>query len=54
VLPSGEVLPDAVWTYRNPYPAVGTIAGRVAFYTDRVQIEVEVGHRATESVRLDP
>ena len=41
VLPGGEALLDAVWTYRNPYPAVAAIAGRVAFYTDRVQVEVE-------------
>ena len=41
VLPHGEALLDAVWTYRNPDPAVGTIAGRVAFYTDRVQVEAE-------------
>ena len=46
VLPDGEVSTEAVWTYRNPYPAVATIAGRVAFYTDRVQIEAE--HRASE------
>ena len=54
VLPDGEVFADAAWTYRNPYPAVATIGGRVAFYTDRVQIEAELGHRATDSVRLDP
>jgi uncharacterized protein (DUF427 family) len=41
VLPDGEVLPDAVWTYRTPYPAVEPIAGCVAFYPDRVQIEAE-------------
>jgi uncharacterized protein (DUF427 family) len=31
---------DAVWHYREPYPAVGEIAGHVAFYPDRVQIDV--------------
>jgi uncharacterized protein (DUF427 family) len=41
VLPDGEELTDAVWTYRAPYQAVHAIAGRVAFYTDRVQVEVE-------------
>jgi uncharacterized protein (DUF427 family) len=41
LLPDGEVLLDAVWTYRNPYPAVDAIAERVAFYTDRVQVETE-------------
>jgi uncharacterized protein (DUF427 family) len=42
VLPDGNVLADAVWTYRSPYPAVDAIAGRVAFYTDRVQVEVGI------------
>jgi uncharacterized protein (DUF427 family) len=38
VLPDGKELPDAVWTYRAPYPAVDAIAGHVAFYTDRVEV----------------
>jgi uncharacterized protein (DUF427 family) len=41
VLPGGEALADAVWTYQAPYPAVDTIAGHVAFYTDRVQVDAE-------------
>lgn len=41
VLPGGQELADAVWTYRAPYPAVDAIADHVAFYTDRVQVEVE-------------
>ena len=41
VLPDGKELADAAWTYRAPYPAVDAIAGRVAFYTDRVQVLVE-------------
>jgi uncharacterized protein (DUF427 family) len=41
VLPDGKELVDAVWTYQVPYPAVDAIADRVAFYTDRVQVEVE-------------
>jgi uncharacterized protein (DUF427 family) len=41
LLSNGEVLSDAVWTYQTPYQAVAAIAGRVAFYTDRVQIVVE-------------
>ena len=35
------MLADAVWSYREPYEAVADIAGRVAFYTDRVEIVVE-------------
>jgi uncharacterized protein (DUF427 family) len=32
---------DAVWHYREPYPAVGEIADHVAFYANKVEIEVE-------------
>lgn len=39
VTEEGEI-PDAIWTYESPYPAVGEIAGRVAFYPDRVDIAV--------------
>lgn len=38
VTPEG-VLDDVVWTYETPYPAVGEIAGHVAFYPDRVTVE---------------
>jgi uncharacterized protein (DUF427 family) len=31
-------LKDAIWTYREPYPAVADIAGHVAFYPDKVEI----------------
>lgn len=34
----GAVLEDLIWTYLDPYPAVAEIAGRVAFYADRVRI----------------
>ena len=27
---------DAVWSYEHPYPAVAEIAGKLAFYPDRV------------------
>ncbi|MEY2552303.1 MAG: hypothetical protein QOC57_163 [Ilumatobacteraceae bacterium] len=39
VLPDGTELTAAVWTYLSPYPAVDAIAGRVAFYADRVQVD---------------
>src|SRR3954464_12237285 len=32
----GERSINAVWTYRDPYPAVALIAGHVAFYPERV------------------
>ena len=34
-LPSGAV-ENAVWSYEEPYPAVASIAGHLAFYPDRV------------------
>jgi uncharacterized protein (DUF427 family) len=40
-LPDGTELRDAAWTFATPYPAVDAIAGRVAFYADRVQIEAK-------------
>ena len=30
------VLPNAVWTYEDPYPAVEPIRGHLAFYPDKV------------------
>ncbi len=38
----GERVSDnAIWSYEHPYPAVAEIAGRLAFYPDRVDaIEV--------------
>jgi uncharacterized protein (DUF427 family) len=33
-------LTDAVWTYQDPYDAVASIAGHVAFYADRVDITI--------------
>lgn len=38
LVPDGREVTDAVWTYEDPYPAVGEIAGHVAFYPDRVEI----------------
>ncbi len=34
----GERGANAVWTYETPYAAVSDIAGRLAFYPDRVTI----------------
>lgn len=36
-----QAVTDAVWHYRDPYPSVERIAGYVAFYPDRVRIEVQ-------------
>jgi uncharacterized protein (DUF427 family) len=35
-----EVLTDAVWTYADPHDAVAQIAGHVAFYPNKVDVEV--------------
>lgn len=40
VTSSGEHV-DAVWTYHEPYPAVAEIADHVAFYPNKVTIEVK-------------
>jgi uncharacterized protein (DUF427 family) len=36
----GERLANSVWTYETPYPPVADIKDHVAFYPDRVTIEV--------------
>jgi len=33
---AGQQAVDAIWTYENPYPAVGEIKDYLAFYPDRV------------------
>jgi uncharacterized protein (DUF427 family)/CBS domain-containing protein len=43
VLPSGQQIVDAVWTYPTPFPAMAAIADHVAFYPDRVQVTAEAG-----------
>ena len=35
--------PNLVWTYRKPFAEVARLAGYVAFYADRVRIDVEAG-----------
>lgn len=37
---SGDTVEDAIWTYLEPYPAVGAIAGHVAFYPDKAVVTV--------------
>ena len=33
---NGQTAENAVWSYEQPFPAVAAIAGRLAFYPDRV------------------
>ena len=49
-----KVIENAVWTYENPFPAVGRIADRLAFYPEHV--EFELGERTaaqTEAASVD-
>ena len=39
---NGKSAENAVWSYVEPYPAVAEIAGRLAFYPDRVD-SIDVG-----------
>jgi uncharacterized protein (DUF427 family) len=39
----GDTVEDAMWTYEQPYPAVAAIAGHVAFYPDKADVDVERG-----------
>lgn len=40
VVVGGETVADAMWTYGEPYPAVGAIGGHVAFYPDKADVAV--------------
>jgi uncharacterized protein (DUF427 family) len=35
----GKTIENAIWTYETPFPAMTEIAGRLAFYPDKVKIE---------------
>jgi uncharacterized protein (DUF427 family) len=38
---TGEgTIDDAIWTYEQPYPAVGEIVGHVAFYANKADVTV--------------
>jgi uncharacterized protein (DUF427 family) len=40
-MPDGQTETDLIWTYEQPYEAVGQIAGHVAFYQNRAEITVD-------------
>jgi uncharacterized protein (DUF427 family) len=40
VTAGGDTVEDVIWTYEQPYPAVGDIAGHVAFYADKADVVV--------------
>lgn len=35
-----QIIDNAVWSYEDPYAAVGQIAGRIAFYPEHVEFEL--------------
>ena len=36
---NGRTLENSIWSYETPFPAMAEIAGRLAFYPDKVTIE---------------
>ena len=40
VTAAGNTVADVIWTYEQPYPAVASIAGHVAFYADKADVSV--------------
>ena len=40
VTSAGDTVDDAIWTYEQPYEAVASIKGHVAFYPDKAEVTV--------------
>jgi uncharacterized protein (DUF427 family) len=59
ILMDGEFAENAVWTYEQPFDGMDAISGRLAFYTDRVEVyevddeAVNPRHRTDELARSD-
>jgi uncharacterized protein (DUF427 family) len=47
----GEKSVNAVWTYKDPYPAVAQIKGHIAFYPDKVDEIAEQLPTSRESTK---
>ena len=48
----GQIAESAVWSYETPFPAMSAIAGRLAFYPDKVEL-YEVDDAAVNPRHLD-
>jgi uncharacterized protein (DUF427 family) len=48
----GQIIENAVWSYEDPYAAVSAIAGRVAFYPEHVEFQLD-GHSPAETEAMD-
>jgi uncharacterized protein (DUF427 family) len=58
VLMDGQFAENAVWTYEQPFAAMQAIEGRLAFYTDKIEVyevaEAEVNPHHHGRTRPDP
>ncbi len=52
MLVNGDLLENCAWSYEDPNPAVEAIRGRLAFYTDKVQV-YEIEEREGDARRGD-
>jgi uncharacterized protein (DUF427 family) len=48
-----QVIENAVWSYEDPFPAVGQIGNRVAFYPEHVEFQVGALTAAETQAALD-
>ena len=48
MLVNGDLLENCAWSYENPNAAVEAIRGRIAFYTDKVQVYEIEAHEADD------
>ncbi|WP_066680362.1 DUF427 domain-containing protein [Caulobacter sp. CCH9-E1] len=49
-----QIIENAAWSYEDPYAAVGPIAGRVAFYPEHVEFQLDDRSPAeTEAMDVD-
>ena len=50
----GNLIENAVWSYEDPYPSVGRIGNRVAFYPEHVDFQLgELTAAETEALNID-